>query len=1409
MRVVAVRASLVDQDVLRRTAVAVTEPTSYHNGAPRAGGPMDVAMGVIDRSAVCRTCGQNAPTCQGHFGFVALPKPVMHPSHFAVKRALAVLRCVCWECAAVLVTDANRAAVERAQRLPVTRGARFAAVFASCSETKECAACGTQQPRVVRVGKGSWNFALETAGRRAPVGTERIYATLDRIDDAAALCLGFDVQFTHPRRLMFTALPIPPPHVRPAISLNASVVNQDDLTSTIGYIVKRAGLLKRQMTDGAAPVAMHVTEQLIAYSVHCLLDGSDVPAPSTGFNRSASVGKSVKAIRKRIEGKQGLVRQNLMGKRTDFTARTVITGDPHVSIRELGVPLTVANNLTFPERVTPHNVAQLTALAANGAESTIRNRGARFIVRGDTGDRQNLVICPSFQPLRTGDVVERQLRDGDVVIFNRQPSLHKMSIMAHKVRVMAHDTFRVNLSCTTPYNADFDGDEMNMHVPQTYEAMVEAATLMTPPTQIVSPQSNRPVMSIVQDSLLGAAILTGRDTFVEFDEACHLMLAARIERAVPVPAIVKPRPLWTGKQLFSMLLPPVHLRRFAALHPDDERTKVSPGDTRVVIDQGELLCGYTCKRTLGGVEGGLVHVTANDFGTEACADLIDGIQLLVTEWLAARPVSVGIRDFVIDAEARRQIRERLDAVQSLPRAAEDRTNDELNRARDEVGKIVARSVPRSNRMRLMTTVAGSKGSVLNLAQTIGCVGQQNVDGARIPLFLGSRCMPLFHAFDPRPAARGFVRSAYIDGLAPSEVFFHAMGGREGLIDTAVKTSETGYTQRRLVKVTESVTVSYSGAVVDASGSVVQFAYGDDGYDGARVEAATPVAMRLDRAAFQRHAAVAEGSETLAAYDELRRIAPRRVHMFCDIGRVMARAPKEEGQQAPQGHAALSALVESLSRRVRPIEALVLRTELTPGAVRGLSVSWIGATIERKLHLARAMPGEMVGSIAAQSVGEPATQMTLNTFHLAGVSCKNVTQGVPRLKEIINASANIRTPVLTVPARDEADAVRIKRALESTVASAILLRSEIVYDPCPETTCVEEDAELVAAYVDLGETAPVTASPWVVRLVFDSAALAHRGARLSDVVGPLCALVPNSATTYVADDNADLCVVRVRLASGDHAHAAQLAAQLETAHVLGIPGITGASVEEPRGTSPWVVYTEGTNLVGVAAIDGVDASAVYSNDVMEVHSVLGVEAARAALVRELRAVLEADGSYVNIRHINLLCDVMTHRGDVAAFTRHGLARSDAGFLARCSFEETVEVLHNAATFGDREVVSGRGVTSNILLGQLAPVGTGSFSLALDTSALDATAMDTTPVDAGYVPSTPERPAERQAERQVEPQVERQLESAERPLQAERPAERPQSDERRARYRPSTPDLVYTPSTPTGPRGRNAGYEPSTP
>jgi DNA-directed RNA polymerase II subunit RPB1 len=552
--------------------------------------------------------------------------------------------------------------------------------------------------------------------------------------------------------------------------------------------------------------------------------------------------------------------------------------------------------------------------------------------------------------------------------------------------------------------------------------------------------------------------------------------------------------------------------------------------------------------------------------------------------------------------------------------------------------------------------------------------------------------------------------------------------------------------------------------------------------------------------------VADGSEVLAAYDELRRIAQRRVHMFCDVGRVLSRARGRAGASEEVELTALADLVASLARRVRPIEALVLKTELTPGAVRGLSVAWIGSTIERKLHLARAMPGEMVGSIAAQSVGEPATQMTLNTFHLAGVSCKNVTQGVPRLKEIINASANIRTPVLTVPARDEADAVRIKRALESTVASAVLVRSEIVYDPDPEATCVQEDAELVAAYVDVGETAPATASPWVVRLVFDGAALAHRGARLSDVVGPLCALVPNSATTYVADDNADMCVVRVRLASGDHAHAAQLATQLETAHVLGVSGITGASVEEPRGTSPWVVYTEGTNLVGVAGIDGVDASAVYSNDVMEVHSVLGVEASRAALVRELRAVLEADGSYVNIRHINLLCDVMTHRGDVAAFTRHGLARSDAGFLARCSFEETVEVLHNAATFGDREVVSGRGVTSNILLGQLAPVGTGSFSLALDTSVLDAG-----PPSHSYVPSTPEQPP-RSAPSSVpnEDPGFAALSSLAAPPGLSRD---PSGLAARFRYRPSTPEYGrsssegYTPSTPTAVTGR--GYEPSTP
>jgi len=207
---------------------------------------------------------------------------------------------------------------------------------------------------------------------------------------------------------------------------------------------------------------------------------------------------------------------------------------------------------------------------------------------------------------------------------------------------MKGSTFRMNLSCTTPYNADFDGDEMNIHVPQTLEACVEARLLMTPPSQIVSPQSNRPVMAIVQDALLGCALMTQTDVFVDRPTLYHILLHAGSTAPVPVPAILRPVARWTGRQLFSMLLP-------ATL----SLTRTTASDEPMCIRRGALLYGHTCKRTLGTCESGLVHVLFNDEGAARATEFIDQLQLVVLAWLATAPVTVSVRDFTVNADTRR------------------------------------------------------------------------------------------------------------------------------------------------------------------------------------------------------------------------------------------------------------------------------------------------------------------------------------------------------------------------------------------------------------------------------------------------------------------------------------------------------------------------------------------------------------------------------------------------------------------------------------------------------------------------------------------------------------------------------------------------------------------------------------
>jgi DNA-directed RNA polymerase II subunit RPB1 len=510
-------------------------------------------------------------------------------------------------------------------------------------------------------------------------------------------------------------------------------------------------------------------------------------------------GAPTKSLTDRLRGKDGRIRGNLMGKRVDFSARSVITPDAVMDVDQVGIPHHVAMCLTVPERVTNDNIESLTRRIVNGPTHIF---GAENVITAN-GITINLENCENRDKIRLqyGWVVERFLTDNDVVIFNRQPSLHKVGMMGHRVKLMPGNTFRLNLCCANPYNADFDGDEMNLHVPQSPAAIADVVTLMMVPTQIISPQANRPVMGIVQDSLLGAHLLSCNDVLLDRQTACHVIAHAMYaKRELPPPAIVRPKELWTGKQMLSLILPET-----LYLGSMPSSTDLTSHGKRVIVRRGMIVCGELRKNTLGTSAGGFVDVLYRQFGSVVTVRWMSDIQRLVNSWLMLRGFSVGVSDCVLSHKGEERVRERIETAMryadELVRefATEDTAEASLlegtvvkilSKCLMQTGGIVDEELDESNAIRKMVN-AGSKGTPINLSQICGCVGQQSVEGRRVFAEKGGRTLSFFEHQDSTLAGHGFVENSYALGLNAYEYFYHAMGGREGLVDTAVKTATTG------------------------------------------------------------------------------------------------------------------------------------------------------------------------------------------------------------------------------------------------------------------------------------------------------------------------------------------------------------------------------------------------------------------------------------------------------------------------------------------------------------------------------------------------------------------------------------------------------------------------------------------
>jgi DNA-directed RNA polymerase II subunit RPB1 len=1265
----------------------------------------------------------------------------------------------------------------------------------------------------------------DTLDRKFLLSPEKVLAIFRRISDGNCQLLGLDPQSSRPEWFVLTVLPVPPPHVRPPVTMASSMESQDDLTFKYGDIVNCNEDLKRMEADGKPEHILAEVTELLQYHVVSLMDNEVSGLPRA---KQKGGGKTLRSIRQRLVGKTGRVRGNLMGKRVDFSARTVITGDPNISIDEVGVPFSIAMNLTFPEVVTNYNRDYLLQLIRNGPDV---HPGAKYVIRSDnrTIDLRYVKRVEDIS-LEPGYIVERHVQEGDVVLFNRQPSLHKMSIMAHKIRIFPYSTFRLNLSVTSPYNADFDGDEMNLHVPQFHETRAEALELMIVPKQIVSPQSNRPVIGIVQDTLLGCRKFTLRDTFIEKDLFFNLLMWMKAwDGVIPPPAILKPRPLWTGKQVFSMFLPRISLTRVSNGHPDDEDTKISPGDTQVRIEQGELICGICDKKTLGASEGSLVHIIWKEFGPEAARDCLNAIQAVVNHWLLNNGFSVGIADFIADKEVLADIRRKImDAShevdilindarsgalerqpgRSMFESFEAQVNSALNKATETAGKLATNSLKMSNSIKSMV-FAGSKGNTINICQIIACVGQQNVEGKRIPFGFRDRTLPHFVKEKLNPESRGFVENSYMSGLDPKEFFFHAMGGREGLVDTAVKTAKTGYVQRRLVKAMEDVMVKYDGTVRNSNGDVIQFLYGEDGMAAEFIERQPMDSILINNDKFRdmfsyedssgnfdgrqlpkewRDSIIGNLEAIQLLKEEYRYIREARdfmrtkilplteydakLYVPLNMHRLVSTAIKrfhcEQREHGDIDPRVIAESVRDLCSQLTivkgsdplSIEAQTNATLLLHSIIRIFLSSkrvyrqwrltkkafeWLIQEIKPRFYRAVAHAAEMVGVLAAQSIGEPATQMTLNTFHFAGVSSKNVTLGVPRLEEIINLAVNLKTPALTVflrsdIAQDHDRAQEALRMLEYTTLKDVTAQTSIIYDPDTMSTVIEEDQAILDHYFEMPDDnySVDKMSPWVLRVVLDLSKKEAKKVRNMDIREKINREYPGELFCICSEDNDPKSVFLIRMiTSGEEmiekdeseGMSEDLFLKKIESNILcsmalqGVPGIRKVFTRkeklkffksdgsfEQNSQLEWVLDTEGINLREVMALPLVDHTRTTSNSVIEINEVLGIEAARAAILYELRKVISFDGSYVNFRHLAMLVDVMTFRGEIMPITRHGINRVSGSSIMHCSFEETVEILMEAAAFSETDHL--KGVSENILLGKLAPAGTGEFDMVLD-------------------------------------------------------------------------------------------------
>ena len=1375
----------------------------------------------------------------------------------------------------------------------------------------------TSAKKIAPQSKVLFDESFETARRHNPELDKHIKKAMDDLNPVRVLKLFRKVQDSdcellglrsaRPEAFLWQYIPAPPVPIRPSVGQDGAST-EDDLTAKLGDIIGANGYLREALHKGAPIPNIMEHWDYLTLCLAMYING-DAPGQQKGEHRI-----QMRSFVQRLKGKQGRFRQNLSGKRVDFSGRTVISPDPNLNIDEVAVPILIAKNMTYPEVVSQYNRKRLQDCVVNG------NRkwpGANYVYKAGTdirlflryGNRQHIA-----EQLQEGDRVERHLTDGDIVLFNRQPSLHKLSILSHFVKVRPHRTFRLNECVCNPYNADFDGDEMNLHVPQTEEARTEAVELMGVKHNIVTPKNGEPIISAIQDFVSAAFLLSSLDVFYDrktFVTICLTMLEDKTRFDLPSPAVIKPQMFWTGKQVFNVLMRPngksdVRVNIDAACREHKQIYKNIrlahrdlQDDTFLCIRNSEIMCGKMDKSTIGsGKKNSLFYVLYRDYGPNAAAEGMNRLSKLCARWLSDRGFSVGIDDVtpppnLVDRKTK-AINKAFDTCEEALRDSkagklkrrsglddaatlEGEQIKALGDVRTDMSKVLNAELSRGNTPMIMAT-SGSKGSTVNVAQMAALLGQQDIEGKRVADGFQDRTLPHFGKHERSPASKGFVSNSFFSGLNPYEFLFHAVGGRVGLVDTAVKTAETGYMSRRLMKSLEDLFTHYDRTVRNSSSNIVQFRFGDDELDPVDMEAsAKPVDFErtfahvasttfnlgdpglnshtiLDtteemlRKMRERHERadlrgvklpynIAEQDEKLADQDESAREFIDSISEFvrntCERFNAARKAKANYATAKSLSSAQLAILTNDkqfVSAELPQSKAISssssphrrsarnqrgraaaedpgdhrpnTRTRLpskpsTPNRfeltskISAATLTEFVRTCFDKYEKARVEPGHAVGAVGAQSIGEPGTQMTLKTFHFAGVAGMSLTGGVPRIKEIINASKAISTPIITcklvrrndgrIPEwwgrivkgrieslvlEDVAESIETDwyrgRAGSLSIRISLTTIAELGLDVTVQEIfdCISKHRRFKTAGVKMYLVKPNRIVLSLDRGVLESKKPTASKLEDGETRDPFLKLqylrrfLPGlhvlghplaTRAVVMAEDDPESDDIKAKEhtarqdmpqgaiktegqgsgevkpekeeSGGAMRTATKQKARAKTS-AKPIPAVPRAVKSEDEGkkvvearkqdekpVQMHKVMVEGYGLRYCMNTEGVDPYHTSTNSIIETLQVLGIEAARKKIILEIAEVMR-DLS-IDPRHMALLADVMTYKGEVLGITRFGLAKMRDSVLQLASFEKTADHVFDAGIAGKIDRI--KGVSECVIVGKTMGVGTGSVEV----------------------------------------------------------------------------------------------------